>query len=86
MTKQRPIEEILALWDDFERPAIGDRFEHYKGGQYEIVETGFLEDTEAPCVIYRSLTKNITWVRTAKDFFETIEYEGKRLPRFTKLP
>ena len=57
MSKQKPIEEILAGWDGFDRPADGARYQHYKGGQYEIVATGFIEDSETPCVAYRSLRK-----------------------------
>ena len=77
MTKQKTIEEIQAGWKDFDRPNAGDRYRHYKGGEYEIVATGFLEDTEAPCVVYRSLKKDIVWVRTAKNFLETVEHDGK---------
>ncbi len=82
MTKQKSIDEIMAGWDGFSRPKDGQIFQHYKGGRYEIVATGFLEDTEAPCVVYRSLEKDIVWVRTAKNFFETIEYNGATRPRF----
>ena len=82
MSKQKPLEKILAGWDDFERPVDGQRFEHYKGGQYTVVATGFLEDSEAPCVVYKSLDKGIIWVRTAKNFFEDIEHQGKMMPRF----
>lgn len=82
MTKQKPLGEILAGWDGFVRPKNGQIFRHYKGGDYEIVATGFLEDAEAPCVVYRSLLKNIVWVRTAKNFLENIEYNGKVQPRF----
>jgi len=85
MSKQKDLREILAGWDGFERPADGQMFEHYKGGEYEIVATGFLEDTEAPCVIYRSLEKDIVWVRTAKNFFEDIEFRGQVRPRFKPL-
>ena len=82
MTKQKPLTEILAGWDDFERPQDGQVFEHYKGGRYEIVATGFLEDSETPCVVYRSLEKHIVWVRTAKNFLESIEYNGETRARF----
>ena len=82
MSKQKTIEEIQKGWDAFTRPKDGQIFQHYKGGSYEIVATGFLEDTEAPCVVYRSYQKNIVWVRTAKNFLEEIEHDGKRVPRF----
>ena len=85
MTKQKSIEEIEAEWNNLERPQNGSIFRHYKGGEYEIIATGFLEDTEAPCVIYRSLNKDITWVRTAKNFLESIEYNGIIQPRFKPI-
>jgi hypothetical protein len=85
MSKQKPLEEIKAGWNDLVRPKTGQLFQHYKGGKYEIVATGFLEDTEAPCVIYRSLEKNIVWVRTAKNFLEELEYKGQIQPRFKSI-
>jgi hypothetical protein len=85
MSKQKPIDEILAGWQGLSRPQDGDLYRHYKGGQYVIVATGFLEDTEAPCVVYKSLEKNIIWVRTAKNFLETIEHDCRPVARFTKI-
>ncbi len=85
MGKSKSLDEIKAGWNEFDRPKDGQIFEHYKGGQYEIVATGFLEDSEFPCVIYRSLLKNVIWVRTARNFFEEVEYEGQTLPRFKLL-
>lgn len=82
MTKQKSVDEIEVGWNDFKRPNNGEIFQHYKGGKYEIIATGFLEDTESPCVVYRSLEKNIVWVRTAKNFLEDVEYNGVAQPRF----
>lgn len=85
MTKQKPIEEIILGWENLSRPLDGRIYLHYKGGKYEIVATGFLEDSEAPCVVYRSLEKNIVWVRTAKNFLENVEHDGKIQPRFRPI-
>ena len=82
MTKQKSIDEMQAGWNGLDRPKDGQIFQHYKGGKYEIVATGFLEDSEAPCIVYRSLLKNIVWVRTAKNFLENVEYNGSVQPRF----
>jgi hypothetical protein len=84
MSKLKPVEDILSGWDGLERPKDGDKYRHYRGGHYEIVATGFLEDSEVPCVIYKSLEKNITWVRTAKNFLENVEHAGQTVPRFSK--
>lgn len=85
MTKQNSLDVMQAGWDGFKRPEAGQLFKHYKGGTYEIVATGFLEDSEAPCVIYRSKEKNIVWVRTAKNFLEPVECNGVRRPRFEAI-
>ena len=85
MSKQKNIEEIQAGWNGLTRPKDGQLFQHYKGGKYEIVATGFLEDSEAPCVVYRSLLKDIVWVRTAKNFLENVEHNGVIVPRFKPI-
>lgn len=85
MGKQKAIEQILAGWQGYERPTDGQKFRHYKGGVYEILATGFLEDSEEPCVVYRSFKKNIVWVRTAKNFLEEIEHDGVKQPRFARI-
>lgn len=82
MNKQRSFEDIEAGWDGLDRPQDGQIYRHYKGGEYEIVATGFLEDSETPCVVYRSLSKNIVWVRTARNFLESVEHKGVSTPRF----
>jgi len=85
MSKMKTIAEIEAGWDNFERPRDGQKFRHYKGGEYRVVATGFLEDSETPCVVYRSLEKGAVWVRTAKNFLELIEHDGMQQPRFAPL-
>ena len=82
MSKLKSVNEIMSGWNGLNRPKDGQIFEHYKSGKYEIVATGFFEDTEAPCVVYRSLEKNIVWVRTAKNFLEKVEHNSKIQPRF----
>ena len=85
MSKLKPISEIELQWDGIDRPSNGQKYQHYKGGVYEIVATGFLEDSEAPCVVYRSIEKGIVWVRTAKNFLEDIEYNGMKQPRYKQV-
>lgn len=85
MSKVKTIAEIEAGWNGLARPRDGQKYRHYKGGEYEIVATGFLEDSETPCVVYRSLEKGIVWVRTAKNFLEYIEHDSVLQPRFAPL-
>lgn len=83
MAGHATVDELVAAWDAYDRPADGAKCRHYKGGEYVIVATGYLEASETPAVIYRSLTNDMVWVRTADDFFAGIEYEGVTVPRFT---
>ncbi|TXG76807.1 DUF1653 domain-containing protein [Patescibacteria group bacterium] len=85
MSKSKTIEEIIAGWAVYIRPENGDMFRHYKGGEYAVVATGYMEDSEVPAVIYRSIQKDIIWVRTAKNFFEEVEYDNTRQPRFLAI-
>ncbi|GAC1391335.1 MAG: hypothetical protein NVSMB46_03470 [Candidatus Saccharimonadales bacterium] len=85
MAMQKSINEIGAGWHGYDRPKDGEHYQHYKGGTYLIVATGFLEDSQAPCVVYRSVEKNIVWVRTAKNFLEFVEYNSSKTQRFTRL-
>lgn len=85
MGKSKSITEILAGWSNYERPIDGARYRHYKGGEYEIVTTGFLENEEIPAVVYRSLEKDIVWVRSAEDFFATVQTDDHQQPRFALI-
>jgi hypothetical protein len=85
MTKQKSIDDIKAGWYGLDRPKDGQHYQHYKVEKYVIVATGFLEDGEAPCVVYRSLEKNIVWVRSAQNFLEDVEHNGNKLARFKRL-
>lgn len=85
MSERSPIKEMLSGWDAFDRPKDGQIFEHYKGGSYEIIATGFYEDNHSPCIVYRSNSDSTIWVRTAQNFLETVEYEGTLLPRFSPV-
>jgi hypothetical protein len=61
------------------------RYRHYKGGIYEYICTAQLEsDPATHLVIYRA-ADNSVWARRQDNFFETIEVDGKRTPRFDLL-
>lgn len=64
------------------------KYQHFKGGQYEVIANGLLESTEEPVVIYKTLYENPKseiWVRTEQDFLASVERNGQLIPRFTKL-
>ncbi len=84
MIKHKTINDIVSGWNQYVRPEAGDIYKHYKGELYEIVTTGFIETTLEPCVVYRSLTTHLVWVRTAADFFERVDHQGTSTIRFSK--
>ena len=57
------------------------RYRHYKGGIYELVCEAVLEADHVPVMVYRG-QDGTTWVRPRDAFFEMVEFEGRRVPRF----
>ena len=63
---------------------VGRTFRHFKGNLYRL--EGFAKDSETleEMVVYRALYgEGGLWVRPGAMFLETVEREGKILPRFT---
>lgn len=60
-------------------------YQHYKGNKYLVLALAKHSETLQEMVVYVSLYDNPesqVWVRPAEMFFEAIEFEGKRVPRF----
>lgn len=61
-------------------------FKHFKGGMYRFVQTAFDSETQERMVVYQALYgEEAFWVRPEKMFFETIERNGDKFPRFTEI-
>ncbi len=59
------------------------RYRHYKGGEYEVTGVARHSETLEPLVVYRPLYgQSGLWVRPHAMFFEQVEIEGRRQPRF----
>lgn len=59
------------------------RYRHYKGGEYEVVGVARHSETHEPLVVYRPLyNESGWWVRPHAMFFEEVEFDGRRQPRF----
>lgn len=71
--------------------AITGRYQHYKGGVYDVIGVAHHSETLEKLVVYRALYDHRTfgagslWVRPMDAFFEDVEIDGKHLPRFKKL-
>ena len=62
------------------------RYRHYKGGEYEVVGAARHSETLEPLVVYRPLYgAGQLWVRPHAMFFEDIEVDGRRQPRFARI-
>ncbi len=59
------------------------RYRHYKGLDYEVIGVARHSETLEPLVVYRPLYNDSgLWVRPHAMFFEEVDIEGKRQPRF----
>lgn len=61
------------------------RYRHYKGGLYELVCEATLEsDPTITMIVYKAANGSI-WTRPASVFFELVEVDGVKVPRFARL-
>ena len=62
------------------------RYRHYKGMEYEVLDTVRHSETLEPMTLYRALYgEHGLWVRPAAMFLEMVVIAGKSQPRFTKI-
>ena len=60
------------------------RWRHFKGREYQVLAVARHSETLEPMVVYKALYGDgEVWVRPASMWNETVEREGKILPRFT---
>ncbi|MBT5904017.1 MAG: DUF1653 domain-containing protein [Opitutaceae bacterium] len=61
------------------------RYRHYKGGEYDVVGLCRHSETLEVMVVYRALYgEGGLWVRPIKMWSETIEFDGRKMARFTR--
>jgi hypothetical protein len=61
------------------------RYRHYKGGIYELICEATLEsDPTVTMIVYKAANGTI-WTRPASVFFELVEQEGVKVPRFAPI-
>lgn len=59
-------------------------YRHYKGNLYQVLHLARHSETEEWLVVYRALYDDFgVWVRPLAMFTETVEIDGKIVPRFT---
>lgn len=67
------------------------RYQHYKGGLYEVIGAGVHSETLEEVVIYKQLYETADfplgtlWVRPKKMFLEEVIVNNQKVPRFKHL-
>lgn len=62
------------------------RYRHYKGMEYQVLDTVRHSETCEPMTLYRALYgEQGLWVRPAAMFLETVVIDGLEQPRFARL-
>jgi hypothetical protein len=62
------------------------RYRHYKGGEYEVQGIATHSETGEQLVVYTPLYGNRgLWVRPLSMFLESVNHDGKELPRFSYM-
>lgn len=61
------------------------KYQHFKGGVYEVLFEGTDSETLAEVVIYKSLADGKVWVRPREMFLETVNKDGVEMARFKFL-
>jgi hypothetical protein len=66
-------------------PQPGERYRHYNGGEYEVVETAVLETPPTLLVVYRSLASGHVWARPLAEWGQSVRVKGRSVPRFERV-
>ena len=64
-------------------------YRHFKNKPYRFVGIAKHSETLEEMVVYEALYDNPEgklWVRPKEMFFESVERDGKKVPRFAKVP
>ncbi len=57
-------------------------YQHFKGGKYEVLGVVKHSETSEEMVLYKHLDDGTLWVRPKSMFLETVQKQGKKIPRF----
>ena len=85
-TKSRDLSGISKHYLDAVRSLKLGVYRHYKGYDYEVRGVALCSETLEPMVVYRALYGDrITWVRSLKEFNESVSFNGEILKRFKRV-
>lgn len=58
-------------------------YKHFKGGMYTLISVAKNSETLEDMIIYQSNETGILWCRPAEMWDEEVEFENKKVKRFT---
>lgn len=62
------------------------KYRHYKGKEYDVIGLATHSETQEKMVVYRTLYGEFDlWVRPLTMFNESVELNGKIVPRFVRV-
>ena len=64
---------------------INGIYRHFKGNRYRVTAIAAHSETLEELVIYSDLEEKHTWARPVPMWFEEVEFEGKKITRFTLI-
>ena len=69
------------------RSSMDQYYRHFRNKKiYRFVAFATIEATEEEAVVYQAMYgERRLWIRTKENFFEEVQNEGKRVPRFQKI-
>lgn len=61
-------------------------YQHYKGNYYKYLHTAYHTETGERMAVYSRVgDPSKVWVRPFEMFFEDVEVDGKKIPRFLEV-
>ena len=87
-THKEQLELVKEIEEANKKIAVGAEYWHHKSKHkiYRVISLGFLEANDQLCVIYQAqYGEKITFVRPLTVWLENVEWEGKIVPRFSKI-
>ena len=78
--------QVQAPQQEQENQRRTGRYRHFKGNEYRVIGFARHSETGEELVVYQQLYgEHALWVRPAEMFFEIVERDGQRFPRFSYL-
>jgi hypothetical protein len=78
--------DIGRCWEDSMEALEPGRYRHYKGNDYTVLGVARHSETGETLVVYRQEYGDYGWwVRPQAMFMETVEVDGRIVPRFSPL-